>query len=55
MKVVSMLKSVTLNVLYSEFCRGQTGNSVVGSSEVNIVCGKFLTVAESSFNDSLQS
>ena len=50
MKVVSMLKSVTLNVLYSEFCRGQMGNSVVGSSEVNTVCGnltKFLTVAES--------
>ena len=58
MKVVSMLKSVTLNVLYSEFCRAQKGNSVVGSSEVNIVRGnlmKFLTVAESSFNHFLQS
>ena len=58
MKVVSMLKSVTLNVLYSESCRGQKGSSVVGSLEDNIVCGnikEFLTVAESSFNHSLQS
>ena len=46
-----------LNVLYSKSYRGQTGSSIVGSSEDNIVCGnlkEFLTVAESSFNHSLQ-